>query len=136
MSSQGDQAVGAATMNSLLSQLSLSSTPSSPRSPLRSPSSQLNPDHNKKKKLLSPNAIPALQRTRKLEKSTTPTRVVKGIHEDKQRIQRRFVFDIEDDDHVGDDRINAADLRKLLKSRPDIADMLYGFIKELGLEDS
>lgn len=36
-----------------------------------------------------------------------------------------IILEIEDEDDLGDDRINAHDLKRLLKSRPDLAVMLY-----------
>lgn len=50
-------------------------------------------------------------------------------------IASKINLDIEDDDDLGDERIKAADLRRLLLLRPDLAIILHDCIEEEGLVD-
>jgi hypothetical protein len=132
---------GSNVMSSLLGNMSLSagsSSPaiSSPRSPMRSPSS-LNPDSGSKKNRHLSTSTKASSASRSPKNSMLSTSGSTAQSASAMKSSGKNIkFHIDDEDDVGDARIKPAELRKLLSTRPDIAEILYSYIKELNIDDT
>lgn len=132
---------GSNVISSLLGNMSLSSSSSlqGASSPMRSPSS-INPDSGSKKKRTTSTLSEKSTTTRSPKLSMASSQISisnSQISTVSNKIPSQNIkFEIDDEDDLGDARIKPADLRKLLAARPDIAEILYSYIKELNIEVS